>query len=406
MLAPTAALSERACLPSSSFRRIAGVLFVSLALGLGYLAGLLTATIADSAGSADASTTALIDDAWQLVESRFFGTLPTTQTRAYSAIRGLLSSLNDPYTVLVEPSAARLESDQLRGQYGGIGVDLRRDAEGRARLSPYPDRPAARAGVLDGDELVAVDGTPVSIAQRLDEIEARLRGDIGTRVHLSLVRAAQPLEIEVERAQIIPPSTVWRLIDNAPGIGYISIRVFTDRTVDEVRRAVDDLRQRGARAIALDLRDNGGGLLQSAVDVTGQFVDGLVMIELRRDGSEQQFLAPNGGSARDLPLAILVNHSTASASEIVAGALRDRGRAILVGELTYGKGSVQSIFQLADGASLHVTTAEWFTPSRRPFNGQGLQPDIEVVRTADDRAAGRDPVLDRAVAYLQSPPVP
>ncbi|MGH2592664.1 MAG: S41 family peptidase, partial [Anaerolineae bacterium] len=299
-------------------------MFVSLVLGLGYLAGLLTATSADTAGSADASTTALIDDAWQLVESRFFGTLPTTQTRAYSAIRGLLSSLNDPYTVLVEPSAARLESDQLRGQYGGIGVDLRRDAEGRARLSPYPDRPAARAGVLDGDELVAIDGTPVSITQRLDEIEARLRGDIGTRVHLSLVRAAQPLEIEVERAQIIPPSTVWRLIDNAPGIGYISIRVFTDRTVDEVRRAVDDLRQRGAQAIALDLRDNGGGLLQSAVDVTGQFVDGLVMIELRRDGSEQQFLAPNGGSARDLPLAILVNHSTASASEIVAGALRDR----------------------------------------------------------------------------------
>ncbi|MGH2593197.1 MAG: S41 family peptidase, partial [Anaerolineae bacterium] len=181
---------------------------------------------------------------------------------------------------------------------------------------------------------------------------------------------------------------------------------FTDRTDDEVRRAVDDLRQRGARAIALDLRDNGGGLLQSAVDVTGEFVDGLVMIELRRDGSEQQFLAPSGGSARDLPLAILVNHSTASASEIVAGALRDRGRAILVGELTYGKGSVQSIFQLADGASLHVTTAEWLTPSRRPFNGQGLQPDIEVVRTADDRAAGRDPVLDRAVAYLQSRPVP
>lgn len=388
---------------SSSFRRIAGVLFVCLALGVGYIAGLLT-TLADAAGSGAPSTTALIDETWQLVESHFFGTLPTTQTRAYGAIRGLLASLNDPYTVLIEPPAARLESDQLRGQYGGIGADLRRDAEGHTLLSPYPDGPAARAGALEGDELAAIDGAPVRAAQRLDEIEARLRGEVGTRVRLGLIRDGQALDVAVERAEMAPPSTTWRLVDGAPDVGYISIRVFTDRTDDEVRQAVDELRRRGARALALDLRDNGGGLLQSAVDVAGQFVDGLVMIELKRDSSEKQFVAPGDGRARDLPLVILVNHSTASASEIVAGALRDRGRAILIGELTYGKGSVQSIFPLADGASLHITTAEWFTPGGARFNGQGLQPDIVAARSDDDRAAGRDPVLDQAVAYLHAPP--
>jgi carboxyl-terminal processing protease len=385
---------------SSTFRRITGVLFVSLALGIGYVAGLLTATATQSAGSSDPAAIALIDQAWQLIDAHFFGTLPTTQTRTYAAIRGLLGTLSDPYTVLIEPSAAKLESDQLRGQFGGVGADLRRDPEGRTLLAPYPDGPAARAGALDGDQLLAIDGSPVEPVQRLDEIETRLRGEVGSPLRLTLGRNNQTLEIEVIRAQIAPPSTVWRMIDGAPGIGYVSIRVFTDRTLGELRHALDDLRGRGARALVLDVRDNGGGLLQAAVDVTGQFVDGLVMIEQRRAGGERQLTAPPGGAALDLQLVVLINNSTASASEILAAALRERQRAILIGEHTYGKGSVQSIYSLADGSALHITTAEWFTPSRRALNGQSLLPDIEVTRSVEDRAAGRDPVLDRAVAFL------
>ncbi|HEY4691723.1 MAG TPA: S41 family peptidase [Anaerolineae bacterium] len=389
---------------ASTFRRIAGVLFVSLALGVAYLAGLLTESAIRPAGSADASSAMLIGEAWQLVDGHFFGTLPTTQTRTYAAIRGMLTPLKDPYTVLIEPSAAKLESDQLRGQFGGIGADLMRDAEGHTRLSPYPDGPAARAGVLEGDELLAIDGAGLDANQPLNEIETHLRGDIGSRVRLTLNRAGQTIEIEIERAQITPPSTLWRMIDSAPGIGYISIRVFTDRTPGEVQRAIDDLRGQGARALVIDVRDNGGGLLQAAVDVTGQFVDGLILIEQQREGGERQFTATGNGSARDVPLAVVINNSTASASEILAGALRDRGRAVLIGERTFGKGSVQSVYPLSDGSSLHITTAVWLTPNRRSLNGQSLQPDIEVKRTADDRAAGRDPVLDRAVAYLQTQP--
>jgi carboxyl-terminal processing protease len=389
---------------SFNFRRITGVLFIALAVGFGYLAGLLTPSLALPVRSADVSSTTLVDEAWQLVDDHFIGTIPSTQTRVYAAIRGMLTTLDDPYTVLVEPPAAKLETDQLRGSFGGIGADLRRDAEGRTLLSPYPDGPAARAGAADGDQLGAIDGEAVLPEQRIDEVEARLRGEVGSMVRLSLVRMGQAIDVQVDRAEIVPPSTTWRMIDGVPTIGYISIRLFTDRTVDEIRKAADDLRRRGMRQIILDLRDNGGGLLQSAVDVAGQFVDGVILIEAHRDGSEQPFSAPADGAARDMPLVILVNNSTASASEIVAGALRDHRQAPLIGERTYGKGSVQNVYPLVDGSSLHVTTALWFTPNRARLDGQGLLPDIEVKRSADDRAAGRDPVLDRAVTYLQSLP--
>jgi carboxyl-terminal processing protease len=313
----------------------------------------------------------------------------------------MLAALGDQYTVLIEPPAARLESDQLRGEFGGVGADVRRDAAGRTLLSPYPDGPAARAGVVEGDELTAVDGKPVAELPRLDEIEALLRGDVGSGVRLTLVREGQAFDVEVERANVAPPSTMWRVLAETPDIGYISIRLFTDRTADEVRQALEDLRGQGARALILDIRDNGGGLLDAAVDVTGQFIDGVVLIERKRDEMERQFTAAADGAARDMPLVVLVNHSTASASEIVAGALRDRKQVKLIGERTYGKGSVQNVYPLSDGSSLHVTTSEWYTPNRAKLTGLGLLPDIEVIRTAEDRAAGRDPVLDRAVEYLQ-----
>ena len=385
---------------TTTFRRMSGVLFVLAAMGLGYVAGLLTPVAGEPAATTGAPAGALYEEAWQLVDRHFFGTLPPTQTRTYAAIRGMLAALGDQYTVLIEPPAARLESDQLRGEFGGVGADVRRDATGRTLLSPYPDSPAARAGVVEGDELTAIDGRPVAGLPRLDEIEALLRGDVGSRVLLTLIHAGQAFDVEVERANIAPPSTMWRVLAETPDIGYISIRLFTDRTADEVRQALEDLRGQGARALILDIRDNGGGLLDAAVDVTGQFVDGVVLIERKRDEIERQFTAAADGAARDVPLVVLVNHSTASASEIVAGALRDRKRAILIGEPTYGKGSVQSIYALSDGSSLHITTAEWYTPGHDDFNGRGLQPDIPVARSEEDRATGRDPALDAAVAYL------
>lgn len=397
-----ASRSESTRVTSNKFRRIIGVLLLTLILGLGYLAGLYTSIIILPATHLSDSDT-LIAQAWELIESEFYGTLPTTRTRTYAAIRGILGSLDDPYSVLIEPPAAQLESDQLRGEFGGIAADLRRDAEGRTLLSPYPDGPAATAGVLESDELVFIDNSAVFPEHTLDEIQTRLRGDIGQHLRLGLMRGSdQIFDVDVELANVAPPSTIWRIIDTAPEVGYLSVRSFTDRTAAEVQQAIADLRQHGMDVLILDLRDNGGGLLQSAVDVAGQFADGLILIEVYRDGREKTFNAPATGVARDMTLVILINHSTASASEIVAAALRERQRAILIGETTFGKGSVQNIYSLIDGSSLHITTALWFTPELQQFSGQGLTPDIEVIRNEEDRVSGRDPVLERAIAYLQA----
>jgi carboxyl-terminal processing protease len=228
---------------------------------------------------------------------------------------------------------------------------------------------------------------------------------VGTQVVLTLQRVgvADPVIVTVTRKNIQTPSVEWRTLDQDPAIGYIRVRLFTERTGREMERALQDLREAGITSLILDLRDNGGGLLDAAVDVSSQFLrDGVVLYEDRRDESEKFYSVKKGGLALDLPLVVLVNGGTASASEIVAGALQDYGRASLIGEKTFGKGSVQLVYDLTDQSSLHVTIARWLTPNRHRIDGEGLKPDVEVIPTEEDRAGGTDPQLDRAVAYLQA----
>jgi carboxyl-terminal processing protease len=259
--------------------------------------------------------------------------------------------------------------------------------------------------VQDGDVLLAVDGKPITQTMSFDDIASQVRGKVGTQVTIVVRRGGvdAALSFTITRQIIETPSVDSRILDGAPSIGYIAISRFTERTGEEVSRAITSLRQEGAKQLILDLRDNGGGLLTSAIDVTGQFVPegSVVLYEKQKDQPERTFKAKSGGAGLDMPLVVLVNHGTASASEITAGALRDDGRAVLIGEKTFGKGSVQHIYDLKDGSSLHVTAAEWFTPDRQQLTGNGLAPDVAVARSGDDVAAGRDPQLDRAVAYLQ-----
>jgi carboxyl-terminal processing protease len=341
---------------------------------------------------------------WRLVEHDFLGTLPSNQARVYGAIHGSLATLNDPYTVFVEPQSHQREKEDLQGSFGGIGVTMRRNAQGDLVLSPMPDSPAIRTGVLDGDVLVTVDSQPISATLSFDDIAALVRGKVGTKVAISVRRSGSEalLSFTITREVINTPSVVYHILDHAPQIGYIAISRFTEHSGEEVQKAAQELEQKGARQLILDLRDNGGGLLTAAIDVSSQFMsDGVVLYEQEKGKPEQTFRTKPGGVALDLPLIILVNHNTASASEIVAGALRDNNRAILIGDQTYGKGSVQHIYDLGDGSSLHVTAAEWFTPNRHQLTGHGLIPDVVVSRSNDDIAAGRDPQLDRATAYWQ-----
>jgi carboxyl-terminal processing protease len=306
--------------------------------------------------------------------------------------------------VFVEPQSHQREKEDLRGSFGGIGVTMRRNAQGDLVLTPLPDSPALKVGVEDGDVLISVDGKPITPTMSYDDVAAVVRGQVGTQVKIMVQRAGQsePIVFAITREVIETPSVSSRILQGSPQIGYLAIDRFTERTGDEVQSALKDLKQKGARQIVFDLRDNGGGLLDSAVDVASQFIgDGVVLYEKQKGQDERTFRVKPGGLATDMPIVVLVNPATASASEIVAGALRDRGRAILIGEQTYGKGSVQHIYDLNDGSSLHVTAAEWFTPDRHQLTGNGLKPDIAAPPSSDDSAAGRDPQLDRAVAYLQ-----
>jgi carboxyl-terminal processing protease len=215
--------------------------------------------------------------------------------------------------------------------------------------------------------------------------------------------AADPIDLTVVRAVIETPSVFWRILEENPTIGYIQLTSFTERSNDELGQAIDELTEQGAKSFILDIRGNGGGLLETAVDVASQFLDdGVVLQENRKNEGERVYEARGQGKALDQPLVLLVNGGTASASEIVAGALQDRNRAPLIGEKTFGKGSVQLIYELSDDSRLHVTVAKWFTPNNNAIDGVGLVPDIEVLLTQEDRDNNRDPQLERGISYLQN----
>ncbi len=358
----------------------------------------------DQPTEAELQSLALYWEVWHRVEEQFYGQMPTSPASTYGAIRGALATLNDPYTLFIEPEPAAEEKAQLEGQFGGIGAFIQRDEAGQVILDPMPDQPAEKAGIRKGDILVAVDGQPISKDMVTDEIVKLVKGEIGSKVILTIKRTdvADTMDITIERAPIETPSVQWRILEQAPKIGYIQLTAFTERTNKELNRAIEELSSQGAESYILDLRGNGGGLLETAVDVGSQFLkEGVVLREDRKNEGERVYDVRPGGKALDQPLVLLVNGGTASASEIVAGALQDYKRATLIGEKTFGKGSVQLIYELSDTSRLHVTVAKWFTPNNNAIDGKGLIPEIEVLVTEEDRTNNRDPQLERAVSFLQ-----
>jgi carboxyl-terminal processing protease len=381
-----------------------------LGLGLGVLlalvfaAGFLLNDMLESqtavAAPASESGYALLDEVQALVDRFFVREQPDYRDRQYGAVRGMLASLNDPYTFFIEPSTAASESDVLAGVYGGVGVQVTRDAAGELVLYPFEAGPAAQAGIQPGDRLIAVDGEPLDAALSLDVIDQMLRGEVtpGNGVSMTVRRGEREEDYFVEFAVINVPSVIWRMLEGDDAIGYIQILRFTARTPDELQAAADGLRAAGADGIVLDLRDNSGGLLQESIEVADAFIDSGVLVYERSPSGERAFDATAGGSLVEVPVVVLVNHRTASGAEIVAGALRDSGRALLFGERTYGKGTVQQILPLSDTSSLHITSSEWLTPARAPLDQVGLQPDTEIAPDAN----GMDTVLPAAVQALQA----
>ena len=314
-----------------------------------------------------------------------------------------------PWPIRTPSSSSRLRAkwmERLQGTFGGIGAYITRSEEtGEVILETIPGNPAEAAGILTGDVLLAVDGRAITIELTVPEIIELVKGEKGTTVVLTVRHpgAAEPVDIEVVRDDILLPSVVYRLLEQDPTIGYIQLSRFSGESSNEVGVALQSLQAQGATQFILDLRQNGGGLRDAAVEVADHFLaDGPVLyLESQQEG-ERVFNATAETIALNEPLVVLVDGGTASASEIVAGALQDRGRATLIGNSpTFGKGSVQLVFDLSDGSSVHVTSARWLTPNRHQIDQSGLQPDVLVEVTQDDIDNGRDPVLDRAIAYLR-----
>lgn len=341
----------------------------------------------------------LLDEVQNLIDQIYLREQPDYVQRQYAAVRGMLGLLDDRNTFFIDPPVARSEADVLAGTYGGIGVLVNRNEEGEFVMYPFADSPAQIAGIMDGAILFEINGDPVTLETSLDVVDQSLRGEVidDNGVELTVLQEGDEITVFIPFDVINVPSVIWRVLDGDERIGYLQILRFTARTPDEVITGLTELNEQEIRALVLDVRNNTGGLLAESIDVASQFIDTGVVIYEVTNQAEQTFNAERGGLATDIPLVVLVNDRTASASELVAGAIRDNERGILIGQITFGKGTVQQIFTLSDGSSVHITSAEWLTPSRTPIAGVGLIPDIEMIPDEN----GRDVELGEAIRYLQ-----
>lgn len=364
---------------------------------------------------ANAPTTQTVDwqlfwDVYNTVQQNFYDKSKIDgQKLLYGAIQGMVASLGDPYTAFLTPDENKAVTDQLGGTYQGVGIQLGYKDSKLVVMAPLDGSPAKAAGVKAGDLILKI-GDKNAEGMSLPDAVGLIRGNAGTSVAMTFLRegTTNPYTVTLTRANIQVKSV--KFSDKGNGIGYIQLSQFGDNTNQEWDDAVKQTAQAGSKVVVLDLRDNPGGYLNSAVYVGSEFIGSGVIVKQDTGGKVQEYTANRPGKLTNLPVVVLVNKGSASASEILAGALQDYGRATLVGEPTFGKGIVQEVEDInctkptaaATCPSLHITTSKWLTPKGRWIQTTGLTPDVKVDLTEDDFKAGRDPQLDRALQIAQS----
>lgn len=343
-------------------------------------------------------------EALDLLYRDYYGEVPSADEATYGAIRGVLNLLDDPNTSFLTPQEADFFRTNIRGSFEGIGarVEWAMDENTVRVVEPFENQPAWNAGIRRGDLILAVDGESV-VGTNVNDAVTKIRGPKGSTVVLTLVREGvdEPFDIEVVRDTIELPTISTDRLGEQGQISYIRLNTFNENAGQLVRQAIEDAVDRDPAGIIFDLRGNTGGLLREAVRVASVFLDDqVVLIERFSDGSEELYRTEGRPVTDGVPVVVLVNGGSASASEIVAGALQDAGAATLIGATTFGKGSVQLPHTLSDGSIMRVTIARWYTPNDRSIDGVGLEPDMVVELTDEQREAGDDPQLDAAVDFL------
>lgn len=335
-------------------------------------------------------------DVWDILQQEYVDR-PVPDTKLfYGALAGLVAGVGDPYTVFFDPKTAEEFSQELSGQFEGIGAEIGLRDNQIVVIAPLPNTPADRAGIKAGDAILAIDGTPTT-GLTVEDAVARIRGARGTTVVLTVSRGDQkPQDISVTRDTINIESVTWEMKGD---VAHITIAHFNEDTSPRFSRAVQEVLAKNPKGVVLDLRNNPGGFLDTAIDIAGYWVDKRTVVIEQFHGAEQTpHAATNVASLKNVKTVVLVNGGSASASEIVAGALQDYGLATIVGEKTFGKGSVQALRELPDGSAVKVTVAEWLTPKGRSINEEGIAPDMEV-KPGDD--AANDLVLERALELFR-----
>jgi carboxyl-terminal processing protease len=306
---------------------------------------------------------------------------------ARSALHGMIEGL-DPHSEFLEAKKNEEFEEDLTGEFGGVGIQVETRQNRIVVIAPLAGTPSERVGIQRGDEIVSIDGKAVETSGNIDGIVSRLRGKPKTQVMVGLFRpsAQQTLNLNLTR-EIIKIESVRAVRTLEDGIGYVQLTEFSDHTAEQFRRALDSLMKQGINSLILDLHNNPGGLLDAAVDVAEPFFrkrELIVYTKGRKPSDCEEFRADSDGPPISLPIAVLINAGTASAAEIVTGALKDTGRAIVVGERSFGKGSVQSVFKLENGEGLRLTTARYYTPGGATIHERGIAPHVEVVMTPEE----------------------
>lgn len=380
-------------------------LTIGLVAAVGFVAGTrsddLLAAVAPTfgiqvaTGEIDLSS---VEKTYRELKLNFDGELDKDKLIA-GASEGLVKAAGDPYTTYMSAQDAQEFNNELSGQIGGgVGAEIGIRSDQPTIIRVLAGNPAEKAGVKAGDVIVGVNDES-AVDWRADEAAEKIRGEVGTTVKLSVLRGNEPKEFTITRAEVNNPSVESKIEE---GVGILTLSRFDENTSNLARKAAQKFKQENVRGVVLDMRGNGGGYLDAAQDIAGLWLNDKVVVTERKDGNViEELKSGNNAVLGGIPTTVLVNGSSASASEIVAGALQDHDAATVIGEQTFGKGTVQRIVDMGGGAQLKVTIARWYTPKGKNITEEGITPNEKVELSAEDSDAGRDPQLQRALKELK-----